>query len=207
MTSRAQGHRRVAARRCPRLLLHRDRGRRGRLPARRPRTPRSARSSRPRCTAARSPRASTRRAGTPSCTRAARRSGSPIDLRCDYLRPALPDPLRITATCLRAGGRSRSPTCAITASGEPDRLIAVGRATFARTVTMFRRRRQFDELIERQLDLFATEHQRRAARDRRGAPALAPRRRRGRRGGVRRRAGPRRVGGRGARADGRRLRA
>ena len=31
--ARAEGHRRVAARRCPRLLLHRDRGRRGRLPA------------------------------------------------------------------------------------------------------------------------------------------------------------------------------
>ena len=26
-----------------------------------------------------------------------------IDLRCDYLRPAPPDPMRITATCLRAG--------------------------------------------------------------------------------------------------------
>jgi len=56
-----------------------------------------------------------------------------IDLRCDYLRPALPNPMRITATCLRAGRTLAVADVRVTASGEPDRLIAVGRATFART--------------------------------------------------------------------------
>jgi uncharacterized protein (TIGR00369 family) len=56
-----------------------------------------------------------------------------IDLRCDYLRPALPDPMRITATCLRAGRTLAVADVRVTAAGEPDRLIAVGRATFART--------------------------------------------------------------------------
>jgi uncharacterized protein (TIGR00369 family) len=56
-----------------------------------------------------------------------------VDLHCDYLRPAPPDPLRLTATCLRAGRMLAVADVRITLSGEPDRLIAVGRATFART--------------------------------------------------------------------------
>jgi uncharacterized protein (TIGR00369 family) len=56
-----------------------------------------------------------------------------VDLRCDYLRPAPPDPLRLTATCLRAGRTLAVADVRITLSEEPDRLIAVGRATFART--------------------------------------------------------------------------
>ena len=93
--------------------------------------------------------------------RAARRSGSPSTCGIDYLRPAPPDPLRIDATCLRAGRKLAVADVRIALSGEPDRLIAVGRGTFARTreVAMFRRKRQFDELIDRQLDIFAVEHQ------------------------------------------------
>jgi uncharacterized protein (TIGR00369 family) len=56
-----------------------------------------------------------------------------IDLRCDFLRPGTPDPMRIEATCLRAGRRIAVADVRITSSGEPDRLIAVGRATFTRT--------------------------------------------------------------------------
>jgi uncharacterized protein (TIGR00369 family) len=56
-----------------------------------------------------------------------------VDLGIDYLRPAPPDPLRLTATCLRAGRSLAVAEVRITLSGEPDRLIAVGRATFART--------------------------------------------------------------------------
>jgi uncharacterized protein (TIGR00369 family) len=56
-----------------------------------------------------------------------------VDLRCDYLRPAPPDPLRLTATCLRAGRTLAVADVRITLSEEPDRLIAVGRATFARS--------------------------------------------------------------------------
>jgi uncharacterized protein (TIGR00369 family) len=57
-----------------------------------------------------------------------------VDLRCDYLRVAPPDPLRIDATCLRAGRTLAVADVRITVSGEPDRLIAVGRGTFARTL-------------------------------------------------------------------------
>ncbi len=56
-----------------------------------------------------------------------------VDLSIDYLRPAPPDPLRLTATCLRAGRTLAVAEVRITLSGEPDRLLAVGRATFART--------------------------------------------------------------------------
>jgi uncharacterized protein (TIGR00369 family) len=56
-----------------------------------------------------------------------------VDLRCDYLRPAPPDPLRLTATCLRKGRTLAVADVRITLSEEPDRLIAVGRATFARS--------------------------------------------------------------------------
>jgi uncharacterized protein (TIGR00369 family) len=55
-----------------------------------------------------------------------------VDLRIDYLRPAPPDPLRIDATCLRAGRTLAVADVRIALSGEPDRLIAVGRGTFAR---------------------------------------------------------------------------
>jgi uncharacterized protein (TIGR00369 family) len=57
-----------------------------------------------------------------------------VDLRCDYLRPAPPDPLRIEAACLRVGRRLGVVDVRIALSGEPDRLIAVGRGTFARTL-------------------------------------------------------------------------
>jgi uncharacterized protein (TIGR00369 family) len=56
-----------------------------------------------------------------------------VDLGIDYLRPAPPDPLRLTATCLRAGRSLAVAEVRITLSGEPDRLLAVGRATFARS--------------------------------------------------------------------------
>jgi uncharacterized protein (TIGR00369 family) len=57
-----------------------------------------------------------------------------VDLRCDYLRPAPPDPLRIEAACLRVGRRLGVVDVRIALSGELDRLIAVGRGTFARTL-------------------------------------------------------------------------
>jgi uncharacterized protein (TIGR00369 family) len=56
-----------------------------------------------------------------------------VDLRIDYLRSAPLDPLRIDATCLRAGRKLATADVRITVSGEPDRLIAVGRGTFARS--------------------------------------------------------------------------
>jgi uncharacterized protein (TIGR00369 family) len=56
-----------------------------------------------------------------------------VDLRIDYLHTAPPDPLRIEATCLRAGRRLATADVRITVSGEPDRPIAVGRGTFARS--------------------------------------------------------------------------
>jgi uncharacterized protein (TIGR00369 family) len=56
-----------------------------------------------------------------------------VDLGIDYLRPAPPDPLRLTATCLRAGRTLAVAEVRITLSGEPDRLLAIGRATFARS--------------------------------------------------------------------------
>jgi uncharacterized protein (TIGR00369 family) len=56
-----------------------------------------------------------------------------VDLRCDFLRHAPPDPMRITATCLRAGRRLAVADVRIAFSGEPDRLLAVGRVTFARS--------------------------------------------------------------------------
>jgi uncharacterized protein (TIGR00369 family) len=55
-----------------------------------------------------------------------------VNLQIDYLRPVPPDPLRLTATCLRAGRALAVAEVRITLSGEPDRLLAVGRATFAR---------------------------------------------------------------------------
>jgi uncharacterized protein (TIGR00369 family) len=56
-----------------------------------------------------------------------------VDLGIDYLRPAPPDPLRLTASCLRAGRSLAVAEVRITLSGEPDRLLAIGRATFARS--------------------------------------------------------------------------
>ena len=56
-----------------------------------------------------------------------------VDLGIDYLRPAPPDPLRLTSSCLRAGRTLAVAEVRIALSGEPDRLLAVGRATFART--------------------------------------------------------------------------
>jgi uncharacterized protein (TIGR00369 family) len=58
-----------------------------------------------------------------------------VDLGIDYLRPAPPDPLRLTSTCLRAGRSLAVAEVRITLSGEPDRLLAIGRATFARSGT------------------------------------------------------------------------
>jgi uncharacterized protein (TIGR00369 family) len=56
-----------------------------------------------------------------------------VDLRVDYLRAAPPDPLRLDAVCLRAGRKLATADVRITASGEPDRLVAVGRGTFSRS--------------------------------------------------------------------------
>ena len=56
-----------------------------------------------------------------------------VDLRCDFLRLAAPVPHRVEARCLAAGRTLGTADVDIRAWDEPDRLIAVGRARFART--------------------------------------------------------------------------
>jgi uncharacterized protein (TIGR00369 family) len=55
-----------------------------------------------------------------------------VDLRIDYLRPAALDPLRIEARSLRVGRTLAVADVRIAREDDPARLLAVGRATFAR---------------------------------------------------------------------------
>jgi len=56
-----------------------------------------------------------------------------IDLRCDFLRLAAPVPHRVAARCLHAGRTLATADVEIRAWDERERLVAVGRARFART--------------------------------------------------------------------------
>lgn len=58
-----------------------------------------------------------------------------IDLRCDFLRLAAPVPHRVVARCLVAGRTLGTADVEISAWDEPERLVAVGRARFARTTS------------------------------------------------------------------------
>jgi uncharacterized protein (TIGR00369 family) len=55
-----------------------------------------------------------------------------IDLRCDFLRLAGPGPHRVVARCLAAGRTLGTADVEISPWDEPGRLVAVGRARFAR---------------------------------------------------------------------------
>ncbi len=55
-----------------------------------------------------------------------------VDLRCDFLRLAGPAPYRVLARCLRAGRMLAVADVEIGPWNDPDRLVAVGRAQFAR---------------------------------------------------------------------------
>lgn len=55
-----------------------------------------------------------------------------VDLRCDFLRLAEPAPHRVLARCLRAGRTLATADVEITPWDEPDLLVAVGRARYAR---------------------------------------------------------------------------
>jgi acyl-coenzyme A thioesterase PaaI-like protein len=55
-----------------------------------------------------------------------------VDLRCDFLRLAAPQPHRVRARCLRSGRTLAVADVEITPWDEPERLVAVGRAQFAR---------------------------------------------------------------------------
>lgn len=58
-----------------------------------------------------------------------------IDLRCDFLRLAGPVPHRIVARCLAAGRTLGTADVAISPWDEPERIVAVGRARYARPAT------------------------------------------------------------------------
>lgn len=51
----------------------------------------------------------------------------------DFLRPAPADPHRVRATCRRAGRSLARVDVEIASSSEPDRLVALGRVTLARS--------------------------------------------------------------------------
>ena len=55
-----------------------------------------------------------------------------IDLRADFIRLAAPVPHRIVGRCLAAGRSLGVADVEISAWEEPDRLVAVGRARYAR---------------------------------------------------------------------------
>ena len=55
-----------------------------------------------------------------------------IDLRCDFLRIAGLEPLRVTGRCLRAGRTLASANVEITPWDDPERLLTVGRVQFLR---------------------------------------------------------------------------
>lgn len=56
-----------------------------------------------------------------------------VDLRCDFLRLADRVPHRIVGRCLTAGRTLATADVEITPWGEPDRLVAVGRARYLLT--------------------------------------------------------------------------
>ena len=56
-----------------------------------------------------------------------------VDLRCDFLRLAGPEPYRVVARCLRAGRTLAVADVEIAPWHDPGRLVAVGRAQFARS--------------------------------------------------------------------------
>ena len=55
-----------------------------------------------------------------------------IDLRCDFLRLAGPAPHRVVGRCVHAGRTLGTADVEISPWDEPGRLVAVGRARFAR---------------------------------------------------------------------------
>ena len=55
-----------------------------------------------------------------------------VDLRCDFLRLAAPEPHRVVGRCLVAGRTLATADVEITPWDDPGRLVAVGRARFIR---------------------------------------------------------------------------
>lgn len=55
-----------------------------------------------------------------------------VDLRCDFVRLAGPEPHRVEARCLRAGRALAVADVRIAPWDDPERLVAVGRAVFTR---------------------------------------------------------------------------
>jgi uncharacterized protein (TIGR00369 family) len=58
-----------------------------------------------------------------------------VDLRCDFLRLAAPVPHRVVARCLAAGRTLGTADVEIRAWDDPERLVAAGRARYARAAT------------------------------------------------------------------------
>jgi uncharacterized protein (TIGR00369 family) len=58
-----------------------------------------------------------------------------VDLRCDFLRLAGPGPHRVLARCLRAGRTLATADVEIAPWDDPQALVAVGRARYARAAT------------------------------------------------------------------------
>lgn len=58
-----------------------------------------------------------------------------VDIRCDFLRLADLEPHRVRATCLRAGRTLAVADVEIAPWDEPERVVAVGRAQFARVAS------------------------------------------------------------------------
>jgi uncharacterized protein (TIGR00369 family) len=54
-------------------------------------------------------------------------------LAIDFLRPAFAVPHRVTATCRRAGRSLARVDVEVAATSEPERLVALGRVTLARS--------------------------------------------------------------------------
>jgi uncharacterized protein (TIGR00369 family) len=55
-----------------------------------------------------------------------------VDLRCDFVRLAGPEPHRVEARCLRAGRALAVADVRIAPWDDPERLVAVGRAQYTR---------------------------------------------------------------------------
>jgi uncharacterized protein (TIGR00369 family) len=58
-----------------------------------------------------------------------------VDLRCDFLRLAAPEPHRVLARALNAGRTLGTADVEVTPWDDPTRLIAVGRARYIRLPT------------------------------------------------------------------------
>ncbi len=56
-----------------------------------------------------------------------------VDLRCDFLRLAAPEPHRVVARCLNAGRTLGAADVEIAAWDDPGRPVAVGRARYIRS--------------------------------------------------------------------------